>query len=171
MLTLQWQIASILGFTVVFRIRYNTHSIHMFLEYVLSLPKYSTYYYHQLWFSLGSYSTTRRLPGETSTGVCAKLFQREKRKCRYGLRFVFYPACCDRNGCKCTCIYICETKKGVRNRLNNAAELHDFENSKCTNKVISRKHGKRWRDKECRHSTKRKGTQGCEEFPMFILFK
>lgn len=122
-------------------------------------------------FWSGPFSTTRRLPGKRSTGVCHKLFEKEKKKCRYGFRGVWHPACCDRKGCKCTCIYLCETKKGIMDRLNNEAALHDFENSKCTNKVSSQTEGMRWRDKECRHSTKRKGTQGCQEFPTFISMK
>ena len=95
------------------------------------------------------------------------MFKKAEKHCKYGV-IRRYPGCCDKTGCVCACMYLCQTRKDVLQILLNHAKLNDFENTKCTNKVKSEKQGMRWRDKECGRSTKRKGTKGCHELLVFV---
>ena len=88
------------------------------------------------------------LTGENRKGACAKFITEWEKSCEYGI-LKRYPACCDKDKCVCKCVYFCEEKETIIQKLKQVAELSDFVNTKCTNGVTSADDGHNWRIDQC----------------------
>ena len=85
-------------------------------------------------------------------GPCADLFKSEE--CPfypdYPSMGKAYPACCDRKGCSCECIYTCSTRQDMFTKLANS--LNDTYFNKCTTSISSINEGNEWKLEQCKKS-------------------
>jgi hypothetical protein len=82
-------------------------------------------------------------------GPCAKVF--EGKECPYYPKLpmskIFYPACCDGDGCFCECTYYCMDHQGVFTSL--AMSIKDKEFDGCTTRVKTLTEAAEWKHKQC----------------------
>jgi hypothetical protein len=86
------------------------------------------------------------------SGPCAEAFF--GRECQYFPQFAvftrFHPACCDKAGCACMCMYDCTTANTIRVSLET--HLADSLFHECTTNVSSNEDAVRWKEARCKAS-------------------
>ena len=90
------------------------------------------------------------------TGPCAGHLHARGQSCPYGpdLSFypVYYPACCDADGCVCECISRCAAAPDVAEVLGGS--VLDFDFRECTTEVQSEAEATQWRAEKCKDESK-----------------
>lgn len=99
--------------------------------------------------------------GEKGQGPCAAAFHGQQ--CEFfpdfpiGLKF--HPACCDKTGCTCECIFQCATKDHVKTLIESSLADSDF--LKCTRDVESVEQAEDWKETACQKECSKREKISC----------